>query len=63
MLANVGIGDVVTLVAPSGKTSNVVVTDVIRCIFSGEPIALEFTSKVDGSPVQLPINYFRIAAA
>ena len=52
------IGNVVTLVAPSGRTRDVVVTDVFRDIFDRKTvIAIEFDG-IDG-PTTLPIKFFR----
>jgi ABC-type iron transport system FetAB ATPase subunit len=52
---NVKIGDSVTLVAPSGASRGVMVTDVIR--FGSEVLALEFQGR-DGFAT-LPIRFFR----
>lgn len=56
-VGNVRIGDSVILIAPSGNSRDVIVTDVIRGFGNGDPIALEFDG-VDG-PVTLPIRFFR----
>ena len=55
-MSQVKIGDTVKLTAPSGTSKLVVVTDVIRCCFSKQPIALEFEGR--NGPVNLPIEFF-----
>lgn len=55
-LKNVKIGDEVNFVV-NDKKMPVVVTDVIRCIFSREPIALEFEGR--SGHVQFPMEYFQ----
>jgi len=50
------IGDKILLVAPSGRTREVVVSDVIRD-WDGNPIAIEIEG-FDG-PVSLPLKFFR----
>ncbi len=52
------IGDKVTLVAPSGRTATVIVTDVIRDIFDRKTVlAIEFNG-ING-PCQLSAKFFR----
>lgn len=55
-LKNVKIGDRVKLVAGENSIT-VTVTDVLRCIFTREVIALEFKGR-SGDDVQFPIDYF-----
>ena len=52
------IGDQVDLVAPSGNSTTVTVTDVIRDPFTLAPLALEFRSSTTGELVTLPIRFF-----
>lgn len=57
-MESVKIGDKVTLVAPSGKTRTVEVTDVIRDVFGREVLAIEFKSQ--NGVTQLPAEFFRM---
>lgn len=60
-MRDVRIGQSVRLTAPSGATRIVIVTDVIRDIFTKEVIALEF--QADDELVMLSVKFFSLLDA